>query len=334
MIDLCESVCKITGAHSVVLGPKIQDLWSGYGFIQRAELCLPESEGLLSTVPVIIKRIDISTARTNRRGWGSDISHQRKIHSYQVEKNFYERFSCECDELCQVPSLIAAQEDKNSTGWLIVMTDLDFLGFADRKHQVEQRDIHACLIWLANFHATFLGNTGVGLWPVGTYWHLKTRPDELAAMPAGLLKKAASSIDERLNSAKYQTLVHGDAKVANFCFPAGDRAEVAAVDFQYVGRGCGMKDVAYLISSGLSEEEAARQEETLLVFYFDQLKAALIQRGVELMFDELEDEWRALYPFAWADFCRFLSGWSPGHWKLNAYSEEITQAVLRELHLG
>ena len=214
---------------------------------------------------------------------------------------------------------------------MIVLSNLNFLGFDRRKSEVDQRDIHACLAWLANFHATFMGNTATGLWPIGTYWHLETRPDELAAMPEGPLKQSAERIDRRLNEATYQTLVHGDAKVANFCFSDHDRDHVSAVDFQYVGRGCGMKDLAYFISSCLSEQAAAEQQEALLTFYFQQLRVAVTARDPEINFSELECEWRELYPFAWADFCRFLSGWSPGHWKLNSYSDQITQSVLHQL---
>ena len=104
-------------------------------------------------------------------------------------------------------------------------------------------------------------------WPIGTYWHLATRPDELKVMPEGPLRNHATKIDQRLNQATYKTLVHGDAKIANFCFSESHPSSVAAVDFQYVGGGCGIKDVAYLISSCLSDQEAERFEESLLNFY-------------------------------------------------------------------
>ena len=325
MKNLSDTVCQITGAEAFEFVEEIQSLWSGYGVIQRAQLTG------VRPANVVIKHIDLSRARSNRRGWGGSISHQRKVRSYQVETKFYELFSSQCDRSCRVPRFIAADEKKDNTGWIIVLEDLDSAGFGRRKPQVAEQDIRACLAWLANFHATFVDSEGSGLWPIGTYWHLETRPEEFAAMPLGPLKRCAREIDRRLNEAKFQTLVHGDAKVANFCFSDIAINQVAAVDFQYVGRGCGMKDVAYFISSCLSEQEAADQQEWLLDYYFQQLKASLQSRSCEIKFSALESEWRELYPFAWADFCRFLSGWSPGHWKLNAYSDHITQSVIHEL---
>jgi len=38
-----------------------------------------------------------------------------------------------------------------------------------------------------------------------------------------------------------------------------------------------------------------------------------------------------LYRVAWADFHRFLKGWSPGHWKLTGYSERVVREVLQQL---
>jgi len=175
-----------------------------------------------------------------------------------------------------------------------------------------------------------MGERPEGLWPTGTYWHLATRPDEFEALDDGPLKSAASIIDHRLTASPFQTFVHGDAKLANFCFSADGR-KAAAVDFQYVGGGCGMKDVAYFISSCLDEEDSERMEAELLDRYFDLLRTALVSVGKSLDFDALETDWRALYPVAWTDFYRFLQGWSPGHWKLHRYSERLAREVLDAL---
>lgn len=210
------------------------------------------------------------------------------------------------------------------------MEDLNVAGYPIRKSEVSIPEMKTCLRWLAYFHAKFMGVKSDQLWEVGTYWHLDTRPDELEAMHDRELKAAASPIDRVLNLAKYQTLVHGDAKLANFCF-SSDGKQVAAVDFQYVGHGCGMKDVAYYLSSCLHQEDLKVYESELLIFYFESLNSALRANNKSCDFEEIEQEWSYLYDYAWADFYRFLDGWSPGHWKMHDYSKQIKNKVLKDL---
>jgi thiamine kinase-like enzyme len=169
-----------------------------------------------------------------------------------------------------------------------------------------------------------LGEKPDGLWNIGTYWHLATRPQELAALNDQKLKEAAPLIDQKLNTCTFQTFVHGDAKLANFCF--GKDGRVAGVDFQYVGRGCGMKDVAYFVGSCLNEEDCERLEARILDTYFAYLQNQWSEKN-----EALEQEWRSLYRVAWADFHRFLKGWSPGHWKINSYSERVTAQVIEKM---
>ena len=138
------------------------------------------------------------------------------------------------------------------------------------------------------------------MWPIGTYWHLATRTDELAAIRDPALRALAPVLDAQLTAARFQTLVHGDAKEANFCFSRDGRT-VAAVDFQYVGRGCGIKDVAYLLHGHPPAAIAAALDR-----YFAHLRAAL---AADTDADALEAEWRALFPIAQHDLQRFLAGW-------------------------
>ena len=333
-------ICSLTNASDCSPGPVVQSLWSGYGRIQKVDLRFEESDGSQSA---IVKFVDAAGAgESHPRGWNGGASHTRKIRSYEVERNFYASFSSQCGDQCRVAKLLGADlhSPASESDWLMVLEDLDQPshrgdGFPVRKSGVSEQELLACLSWLANFHAAFVSIDAPAvddvLWPVGTYWHLATRWDEWDVMEPGKLKDAASIIDQRLNDCKFQTLVHGDAKLANFCFPASPGL-VAAVDFQYVGRGCGMKDVAYLISSCLSDAECKRQQESLLNSYFNLLEVAVNARqDIEIDFSALESEWRELYRFAWADFYRFLAGWSPGHWKMHGYSDEITTGVLREL---
>lgn len=317
-----EVILQATGAEALYHIEDIQSLWSGYGKIMRYGLRGAAQER------VVVKHVKLPDQRNHPRGWDTDLSHRRKIRSYQVETAWYRDWARRCDDRCRVPACLALESDADE--FLIVLEDLDASGFPVRKTAVSLADMQVCLNWLANFHATFLGETPEGLWPVGTYWHLETRPDELEALADVELRQAAGAIDALLNGARFQTFVHGDAKLANFCF-SPDGVQVAAVDFQYVGGGCGMKDVAYFIGSCLYEEDCERHEATLLNDYFDALRVAIESRGRQVDAQALEDEWRALYPVAWTDFHRFVKGWSPGHWKIHGYSERLSRQVLAQL---
>lgn len=298
---------------------QVQSLWSGYGAIYRFAG---------DTASYIVKHVSPPNERSHPRGWNGTRGHERKLRSYAVEAEWYRHFAQRCDEQCRVPASTLLEANENS--WLFVLEDLDASGFAGRRHDLNDAEIHACLSWLAHCHATFLGVEPSGLWNVGTYWHLATRPDELSVVADMRLREAAGEIDRQLNAARHQTLVHGDAKVANFCF-AEDGTEVAAVDFQYVGGGVGVKDVAYFLSSCLDEHECRRHAERWLDEYFALLRSALAERRPDVDSHAVEAEWRALYPLAWADFVRFLVGWAPEHYKIHGYSRDVTEAVLQQL---
>lgn len=306
-------VCETTGARDVLGTEPIQTLWSGYGTIVRCRLAG-------ATVPaVVLKQVQWPTSAAHPRGWATDRSHARKVRSYGIEVAWYTQHAERCPEGCRVPRCFGATATDD--GVLLALEDLDAAGFS-RRASLEEADLLGCLTWLARFHAAFLGREPTELWPEGTYWHLDTRPDEWEALPDGALKASAESLASRLREAPFSTFVHGDAKLANFCF--GAPGVVAAVDFQYVGGGCGMKDVAYFISSCVSERNADAVVPGMLDHYFAELRAAV--SGVDA--DALEASWRALYPVAWTDFYRFLQGWSPGHPKIHRYSERLAREVL------
>jgi hypothetical protein len=282
-----ELVVSATGS-SVRRSTRVQTLWGGYGELLRLELA--------NGATVVLK--DVHPPKRDDR------SHARKVRSYDVESAFYRSYASRTNDACRVARPIAVHAEPHR--WLILLEDLDAAGFRRRA-----RDLEPCVRWLAAFHARFLGERPEHLWEEGTYWHLATRPDELARTEDRELREGAPLFDRALANARFQTLVHGDAKPANFCFGADG---VAAVDFQYVGGGCGMKDVAYLLHGSVS----AREEGELLDRYFAALGGSR----------ELEREWRALYPVACADFVRFLAGWSPGSYERGF--ESGGRAVVRE----
>lgn len=296
----------------------LQKLWSGYGEIAR--YWVPDQN-----TNVIVKVVNPANEASHPRGWNTSTSHQRKLSSYQNEMVFYQRFAAMTDAYCRVPACLGS-DSQSEMSWL-VMEDLDQAGFDYRCDDAPMPLIEQGIRWLAYFHARFLQTNTQSLWPVGTYWHLSTRPDEWHKMRTGPLKDKAQAIDERLNQCQFQTLVHGDAKLANFCFDLEEH-DLAAVDFQYVGGGCGIKDVVYFLGSCLDDDGLHQHAASLLDEYFVHLKQAIIHYGATVDFYALESQWRDLYSFAWADFERFLLGWATEHYKLNSYSKAQTNIAL------
>ncbi len=297
----------------------IQRLWGGYGELVR--LKFPESS-------VIVKHVKLPKPSEHPRGWNTDLSHQRKLHSYQVEVSWYQQFSQSIDEHCRIPRGLKCFQNDNE--WLIVMEDLAQAGYPQVITKASRTHLQACLSWLAHFHARYIGVNNDQLWQTGTYWHLATRPDELKVLEDCELKQVARLIDNTLTNAKYQTIVHGDAKLANFCFDQLE-SSVAAVDFQYVGHDCAMKDVALFMSSAVEPEACSEMESWVLDTYFAQLTVALQIYQPHLDAKDVETEWRPLFAVAWADFQRFVKGWSPGHWKINSYTEALTARAIASL---
>ncbi|MDQ8189208.1 phosphotransferase [Roseibacillus persicicus] len=321
-------ILKRTGARAFAVVDVMQELWSGYGQILRLGL----EGGELKTV--VAKHIAPPAAGNHPRGWNTSLSHARKVRSYQVEDNWYGDYNPKHDPNCRTPAMLGSTCVGGHT--LLLLEDLDAAGYPERLDSAGWGEVSLCLHWLAEFHSIHLSESPKswpGLWEVGTYWHLDTRPDELAALQDDALRAAAPSIDERLREARFQTLVHGDAKLANFCFSKSSE-QVAGLDFQYVGGGCGMKDVAYFLGSCLDEGTMERREDELLDSYFRFLTGALQRRRSGIDSAAVEAEWRELFPLAWTDFHRFLKGWCPTHWKLNHYSErtaaEVVGAMLAE----
>ena len=68
-----------TKAESINSTELVQTLWSGYGEIRR---CFLSNSHYKS---VIIKHIKLPSVQYHPRGWNTNISHQRKLKSYQVK---------------------------------------------------------------------------------------------------------------------------------------------------------------------------------------------------------------------------------------------------------
>lgn len=301
----------------------IQGLWGGYGQLMRIKTDNPYR------VSVIIKAIDLPEVppADHPKGWSSQRSHLRKLKSYQVEFAWYQQYVPRMPQ-GWVPQCIVAST--HEAHYELVLEDLKLAGCDRVVSAPTAMEIETVLTWLARFHAFWLGADGDGLWEQGTYWHLATRPDELATMASGPYKDAAEVIDHVLRSNRYQTLVHGDAKLANFCFNH-QGSVTRAVDFQYVGGGVGVKDVALFFASALDFSEPDLVIDDYLDHYFSQLQHFLSQYQPLVDSVNVCTEWRALFGLAWADYQRFLLGWSPQHPRLNDFTMALCNQAISEL---
>lgn len=280
-------VLEVTGARGIAGATRIQSLWGGCGDLLRVSLRGGTAES------VVLKSIRLPSPSPHER-----VSHERKRRSYLVEAAFYRQWARRCPPEARVPAGLGERFDDERG--MLLLEDLDGAGYPERRPARRGRELDACLDWLAAFHATFLGAAPEGLWPVGTYWQLETRREELERMADRALAGAADELHRALRGARFQTLVHGDAKPANFCFtPGGDTA--AAVDFQYVGGGPGVRDVAYLLHGAPADLVAHGLDRYLAGF------TARLSNEVDAA--AAAEECRALFPVATRDFERFLSGW-------------------------
>lgn len=102
----------------------------------------------------------------------------------------------------------------------------------------------------------------------------------------------------------------------------------------------GVRDLAYLLGSCLSEQELQAFADQLLNYYFIELFESLrLKHGAREFSSELEKdisrEWRRLWPVCFADFERFLNGWSPGGgWQRSGYTKRMTNQVIQDIEAG
>jgi len=248
---------------------------------------------------------------------------------------------------CPLATPYSIEIEEDSSSFTFILSDLRNDYNEHSRSSLEQTE--QAIEWLAAFHATFYNHpilqpdtststsASEVVWAEGGYWHLKTRLDELQDIPSSqrMFQKSAYAIDERMNNAgssSWHTLVHGDFKEANILF--GTEA-CAVVDFQYCGRGYGVKDLVMLIVSSVSSRVLGDLgEDGLLRVYCDALRKNLVaigtcsQEDIDAIanFDGLKMQ----YELALVDYVRFMAGW--GMWGSNSgYAEDRAVGVLRDV---
>jgi hypothetical protein len=304
---------------SVELSDELHKLWGDCGAVIKAEVNEQLAVIKYSCIPTTIKHPHISQ---------TPFAKARKAKSYCVERSFYQRYVCHLPCSTLTPELLLA--DQNGAENILVFKDFSVQGF----HAVTEVDLDSLkqvIAWLARFHATFIWCDNepehINLWQQGGYWHLATRPDEFENMAQSDIKFNATKLEDILVNQTFKTLIHGDAKLANFAI---NGHSVIGYDFQYVGKGVGLQDIMLLFTSVFDSEQLYLYEKPLLAFYFSELNSALENKFEQDMRSEIEHQWRRIWPVIWSDFYRFLLGWNPNHVKINHYMREQASRVLSE----
>ncbi|KIW01505.1 uncharacterized protein PV09_06984 [Verruconis gallopava] len=236
----------------------------------------------------------------------------------------------------------------------------------EKRVELSERQVYAALDWLAGFHGfwwtrvkqfdraalcpppmEYVKANGIaalrteGVWLNGGYTYLATRMTEYSSLKedassewSSALCSGAPSVAELASieispqnaaNVDYITLIHGDVKSENL-FSTADGSSVAFYDFQYVGLGLGVSDLAKLFTCSVpakllpADKGLGAQEEVFLRYYHDKLELA---SGRTYPWDTFIRHWE----FALLDWLRFQASW--GFWGNTDWLEERGRGILQ-----
>jgi len=231
ILSTASSITAEISEHNVQV-KSICRLWAGMGYIYQIKVQLPDND----KVSFIVKRV--IPPRKSSRSMGDE----RKAASYLIEAKFYKHIASTLIEQydLSLPIPYHVECNDNTDEVTICMSLLE----GSPGYCGDDDSIQAMLSWLSTLHAATWGSKADEyvnqklVQPIGSYWHLDTRPNEHNAISnrgwEGRLKLAARAIDERLKRDNMQCCIHGDAKEANMLFDG--KGGVSMYDLQYCGR--------------------------------------------------------------------------------------------------
>lgn len=367
MIDLRDTVSRCVGVRVTdVRRRRVASLWAGYGEVERLEVqyasqrtvspdvtpATPPATLVMKTVspPAVVSGPDL-------------VGHARKIKSYQVEAEFYKHHArglISAGLRIPTPIFIDAQPPASFT---FILSDLAQGSFQPSRGNLSMAQLETALQWLACLHARYHGDSlPTDLWPVGGFWHLETRQDEMNNMDAEWadLKSLAPSLDAYLRGLqvpfsadqesaqpefdvsqqgpssstsgppRHTTILHGDFKSENLMFGAAEDGSpaCAAYDFQYCGAGFGAKDVVYLLCSSTNDRLLSSSgEEKLLRHYHTALQFELRKLGKDADADAYTFSlMMEHFEVSLLDYVRFMAGW--GWWGATGWARKRALALL------
>jgi hypothetical protein len=272
--------------HIPILGiqqTRLCSLWAGFGSIYSINLTTENRKNGNHAIHLIYKFIQPPATSTHDN---DDIGTQRKLKSYLIEKEFYQKISPHLIQNLQLslPQCFYCsyqpESSQNNLQIGILMNNLNDQ-YPISLSTLSFQQSFCVLTWLAKFHSSHFEQSSQWesyernemIWSEGCYWRLDTRYSEYQNISKKYkkLKLIASPIATILRDGvdpsfhpphQYRTIIHGDYKAANILFQEMNSSSPSSLasppqyscvcyDFQYLGIGFGVRDLVKLFVSSM-----------------------------------------------------------------------------------
>ncbi len=262
--------------------------------------------------------------------WPTEIPQMRGIadalNAYEREVRFYRDVAP--TSVLETPKVHASIINDDKSHSMIVMEDLSALRQGDRINGLTWDEAVVAVKTGARFHAEWYGSERLaefGTWgyPLDTPVYNVVLPQMFAGGWETSQIQGAEYLDDEMTAfgndwsellpvmqkhlVTAPCLVHADWRADNM-FVSADEGGIITIDFQLVGVGNGVYDLAYFVACSLEREVRGGREKELVQIYID----TLAENGVEREFEEVWFDYRVAAGFhmiygvssfaAWDDF--------------------------------
>ncbi|CAE7324029.1 unnamed protein product, partial [Symbiodinium pilosum] len=193
----------------------------------------------------------------------------------------------------------------------------------------------SALAWLARLHAEFWGAhaeaaVAAGLHAVGCFWSLDNCRDQLANLPQDAFGRrlllVAEAVDEWLKL-ELQSICHGDCKDHNMRV---DDNLVSMFDFQWTGKACVGKDIAYCLICASGQLCSGDEAAYLAAYHVELSQQLAAQEEPSPTLEQVS----ACYRLALLDLARWMASYPYGWWGHGRVLKQAAEEVLQALDGG
>lgn len=248
----------------------------------------------------------------------------RMFGSYRREVNFYREFSASSG--LSTPPLIYADIDDEAEQFILIMGDLAPAEPGDQTKGLTIEQTKLALIEAAKLHASHWEDPSIQTlpWLFGAPGTFRVGQSEIEGLWGGFRERFADELDsdtlamgdvliQRFEKFLYdytapKCLIHNDFRPDNMAFGGAQGGEpITVFDWQTVGAGAAMNEIAYFMGGALAPKIRAAEEEDLLKLYHAKLTALGVS---DYSFDK-----------AWHDYRRFAGA---------AFAMAVAMAMMAE----